>query len=201
MPEYIKFPLVLAFICAISATALGNLHVATKDQIAASALKKVEAAFVEVAPNFNSSEKIEAAEFSYYKLFDKDGELIALAMKTGVAGYSSTVECVTAVNPKTGIVLRTTVVNSQETPGLGERIRARESKETWIDILTGKEGKADDVDLRNSLIRSFDNQSQEKLKLKSSGGEIDAFTGATISSEAVLDAVVDAVEALKTVLL
>ncbi|MCU7555140.1 electron transport complex subunit RsxG [Alteromonas sp. ASW11-19] len=101
-----------------------------------------------------------------------NGEPSALAIETTAPnGYSGNIELVVGVSA-TMEVLGVRVVEHKETPGLGDKIELAVSD--WILSFTGKQFSADSV---------------ERWQVKSDGGEFDAFTGATITPRAVVNAV------------
>ena len=78
--------------------------------------------------------------------------------------YSGKLTMAFAVKLPTSEVLRAKVFSSAETPGLGSRVG------------------------EDSFLRQFAGKTVEGLKLKRDGGSIDAISGATISSRAVVSA-------------
>ncbi|MBN1421428.1 MAG: FMN-binding protein, partial [Planctomycetes bacterium] len=98
------------------------------------------------------------------------------------------------------------VLSQKETPGLGTRIEEAPARETWIDKLASifgrrAEGEATPAGpLRPPFQVQFDGLGRDDLRLARDGGSIEAITGATISSRAVLDAVKRAVATLEEAL-
>jgi len=111
------------------------------------------------------SKVIVADEFKekegYYEAY-KGGHLIGYAIKKTTKGYGGDIVLLVGVdelNKITGI----SIIEQQETPGLGARI------------------------IENEFLVQFKGRTIEQLELKKNGGEIDAITGATISSKAVTE--------------
>jgi Na+-translocating ferredoxin:NAD+ oxidoreductase subunit G len=105
------------------------------------------------------------------------GELIGIAVKTkSTKGYSGDVWLMVgfAVN---GDIQRIVVIEHKETPGLGSKM----SSPKFLDQFFGK------------------NPAQVKLKVKKDGGDVDAITGATISSRAFSEAVQVAFDTFQSV--
>ena len=74
-----------------------------------------------------------------------------------------------------GTVTGYKVIEQKETPGLGSKIAEKKFAGQFVGL----------------------NAYQDQFKLQKDGGEIDAVTGATISSRAVIDAVQKAVQTYK----
>jgi len=104
-----------------------------------------------------------------YRVVDASGKLIAWAVPAQGKGYSSTepVKLLVAVTADGKRIIDYKVISSQETPGLGDKITRKEFRKRF-------EGKSPAEPLKAA---------------KKSGGlapnEVQAITGATISSQAV----------------
>ena len=86
------------------------------------------------------------------------------------AGYNGDIELLTGISvQKTLLGVR--VISHKETPGLGDKIDTRKSN--WIKQFSGL---------------SLTNPSLEKWQVKRDGGVFDAFTGATITPRAIVNA-------------
>jgi electron transport complex protein RnfG len=105
----------------------------------------------------------------------KGGEIMGYAFKTiGDQAYGGTITCLVGLSPK-GKVMGVEIVKHAETPGLGSEIENC----TWRKQFVGK-GPGD-----------------MKWQVKKDGGDVDALSGATISSRAVLRCISRAQELLK----
>jgi len=104
-----------------------------------------------------------------YVGYDDDGDLVGVAVSRGESGFADVVLVIFGFEPDTGIVLGKKVLESKETPGLGDKIFK-------------------DLD----FVQQFFDRPQTPLKAIKAGtgkglpGEIDAITGATISSKVVV---------------
>lgn len=89
------------------------------------------------------------------------------------------------------------VTKSEETPGLGEKIKEEAPAYTWAELLTGKAGEPA-ADRRTDFQKQFADADKGKLytakeiNLAKDGGEIDAISGATITSRAIVKAIKNA---------
>lgn len=102
----------------------------------------------------------------------KNNDPSAIVFTTIAAdGYSGKIKLLIALDMQ-ATVLGVRVIGHQETPGLGDVIEA--SRSDWIQVFTGK---------------FLDSMNEKKWAVKRDGGDFDQFTGATITSRAVVKAV------------
>ncbi|MGM0517511.1 MAG: RnfABCDGE type electron transport complex subunit G [Pseudomonadota bacterium] len=107
----------------------------------------------------------------------QDDEVVAVAVPVITPrGYSGDIRLLVGVD-EDGEVLGVRVLQQNETPGLGDKIKADRSD--WILDFDG---------------RRLGDPPTEQWKVKKDGGVFDQFTGATISPRAVVGAVRDALE-------
>ncbi|WP_417597785.1 electron transport complex subunit RsxG [Oceanospirillum sp.] len=99
----------------------------------------------------------------------KAGATVALLFPvSNPNGYSGTIDMLVGVK-RNGELAGVRVLNHKETPGLGDKVEI--AKSDWILGFTGL---------------SLENPSPEDWKVKKDGGQIDQFTGATITPRAVV---------------
>lgn len=197
LADYIKFPLVLLIVAGVSAAALAGLNLVTspakqkiQNQITEQALKVVmpeAASFDEVRGT------AEGRLFTYRLAKAADGETLGYVADGSAEGYSSRIKVMVGVTPQLEIKA-IKVLYQKETPGLGDKVDEILSKKTWWTVLTGT--SPDESTLRPWFQTQFDGRAAP-VNLDKKGGKIEAITGATISSQAVCDAVNLAVEGLK----
>ena len=116
----------------------------------------------------------EMDDFSYDEESERytvtaDGILLGRAFMAQGVGYGGPIDILVGMeldNALRGVQ----IVSQKETPGLGAKI----TKATFLDQFVGQDG--------------------ETLALTKDGGTIDAITGATISSSAVVEAIKDAIQ-------
>ena len=108
-------------------------------------------------------------------VLEKDGKIIGYIFKTSAKGYGGEISVMTAVKPDASVAAVEILDASSETPGLGQNVTKKdfygEYKDKSHGIVVVKGGNAD-----------------------TTKNEIDAVTGATISSKAVTTAVNQALE-------
>jgi electron transport complex protein RnfG len=107
----------------------------------------------------------------------KNGQPVAAILHTVAPdGYRGPIELLVAIDVE-GRLLGVEVLRHQETPGLGDQFRNRNSD--WLPKFRG---------------RSLDDPPQQRWAVRNDGGEFDAFTGATITPRAIVKAVRRALE-------
>lgn len=187
---FINMVLALFGVTLVSSSALGFIYQITKDPIAQAQRNAKIAAIKVVLPEFDNNPIAE----SYKVPSDLDSLVFYPAKKNntlaGVAvetytnkAFSSTFKIMIGFLPD-GTIHDISVLEHQETPGLGDKIRKDKSldKETglsWSSQFIGKHPE------------TFN------LAVQKDGGDVDAITAATISSRAFCDAVARAYNSLK----
>ncbi len=87
------------------------------------------------------------------------------------------------------------VVNSEETPGLGEKIKDTRPPFTWAQFLNGNRPPPN-PDSSTDFQRQFRGRLADSLVLKKNGGDLDAITASTLTSNGVLTAIRNASDKL-----
>ena len=101
--------------------------------------------------------------------YDENGDMVGVAVSRGESGFADVVLVIFGFEPDSGILLGKKVLESKETPGLGDKI--------FKDL---------------EFVQQFFDRPQTPLTAVKAGtgkglpGEIDAITGATISSKVVV---------------
>lgn len=128
---------------------------------------ELEAAVYAVVPEVARSESQRIGEQEVFKCFNSAGELTGWALQGEGFGFQDKIKLVVGLLPDGSIITGLKVVDNKETPGLGNKIEDDE----WAD-----QYKALDA-LRKIVV--------VKTQRDIERNEIQAITGATISSEAV----------------
>lgn len=238
----VRFPLVLGLVCAVSGGMLGLIYSVTAQKIKESRKRKISAAFAALVPEYADFDEREGEEPGevLYVVRDGAGAPVAYAARTpGEGSYNSMqpIELITVMDRDLSKVLGIRVVNSAETPGLGERINERPAPNSIIGGISGAASKkvvllssgmksvrkvvgwteagvevlSDDgetelleraevldEELPPSFQAQFSHVKPRDLSFRKDGGELDAISGATVSSTAVLNGVRRGVEAIRT---
>ena len=184
MRKFIKFlypTLILAAICLIVSLALSSTNAVTKDkieQINAQNTKKAMSRVLKAETYTEKTLKKDGDEISYYEACDGDS-VKGFIFVTTANGYGGEVKVMTAILPD-GTVKAVEILDvSNETPGLGQNA----AQEKFYGQFSGMSGTL-------SVVKSG---------ADSSAGEINAVTGATITSRAVTKAVNEALDLCKEI--
>jgi len=161
------------------------VHEATRDRIAAAARARELARFDQVLGGLPHDNDLladtvtlrdpellgtTAAVTAYRARFH--GQPVAVLLEfVATDGYSGSIRLLIAVAPD-GTVLGVRTVSHHETPGLGDFIDA--GKSDWIRRFSGK---------------SLGDPAAAHWRVRKDGGDFDQYTGATITSRAVVEAV------------
>ncbi|SCG83765.1 electron transport complex protein RnfG [Proteiniborus sp. DW1] len=179
MREIIKLGLILFIITAIAAALLGFANEVTSDIIAQVQEEESNKARQEVLPSAEKFTPLEENEFNaivaennrvkeVYIGKNSVDELVGYTIKTIASGYGGDIEIITGISVE-GQITGMKVVSHSETPGLG----ANSTKPDFQNQFTGKS-----VSSNISVVKSAPNDT-----------EIQAISGATITSNAVSNGV------------
>ena len=167
MKQLFKFGLILASICFAASLVLAMTYEATKPVIDSRAKEdEAKALSGSVMPEADDFREKAVDGIEYYEAY-KNKRLIGYCVKAVGSGYGGYFHIIIGVD-RSGVIKGVEVLDHQETPGLGAKIvEVKEGeKEAWF-------------------LRQFRGKDAKSIALK----DIDAITGATISSKAVVDAV------------
>lgn len=177
--KQILIPAVSLFlICLVVTALLAGTNLLTKEAIAQQSLQKAESSRKVVLPQAKSFEEQESGELCYYVGKDASGYAVGYVFTTESKGYGGTIQVMTGIGSDDtvqGVVL----LSQNETPGLG----ANATRDNF----------------RIQFQQAVPKNGFEVIKATPSEGQIEAMTGATISSKAVTDAVNLAVEAYQSI--
>lgn len=172
----ILIPTVTLFvICLIVSALLAGTNALTKEPIAANELKKSQEAMFSVCPDAVSFEGAEGLEIEAYKAINESGEVIGCAIPVISKGYGGDISVMVGISKADGgMVTGVEILSHDETPGLGANATAEDFRNQFKD---------------NPSLHGF---SVTKDGTGGTEGKIDAITGATITSNAVTNAVNEA---------
>lgn len=183
MREMIRMIVVLAVLTAVSGGLLGAIKSGTQDRIEAQIFKfQLAPAMNEIFGDVSNDPAKEKFEIEHegikYKFFParmEDGSKAVAFETKGKGGYGGDVGLMVGISLDNDQIVAARVTTHSETPGLGARAK-------------------DDPE----FVSQFDKKSMDaNLSLKGSGGEIDAMSGATITSQAIALAAIQAQDLYK----
>lgn len=115
-------------------------------------------------------------QFKIYAGFDNKGSIVGYAIESSGQGYADIIRILYGYNPNKEAIIGFQVLESKETPGLGDKIEKDENflnNFKALDVRISEQGE-----IQNTIITV-------KQGAKENPWEIDGITGATISSRAV----------------
>ena len=182
----------LALIAGIAAALLGGIYLLTQAPIAAALQAKTNAALGEVLPEFDNQpaeETVKKNGVTFY-VGRKDGKIVGFAGETITPkGYNGNVTVLAGLKPD-GTITTVLVTKQAETPGLGTVVCDRKRQKTLSGLIKGEKTEGLPP---NFVLDQFSGMAakagEPEWKVKKDGGQIDAITGATITSRAVAGAV------------
>ena len=180
-PKEIILPIVVLLVICVGVTAiLASVNNLTKEPIAQQAQQKAEQARAVVLPNAESFEQIPAELDGVSEVCKglKNGETVGYTFTASSNGYGGAVEVMVGIDSKSGEISGVSILSQGETPGLG----ANAVKSEFTDQYKQKAQKI--TVIKNAAPKD---------------GEIEALTGATITSRAVTNAVNSAVKAYEEI--
>ena len=167
---------VLFIICVVVSAALAGTNLLTRDRIAQLEAENAEASRKIVLPQ---ADTFESQEDGAYYTGLAGGELAGYVFETGASGYGGTVSVMTGIDVE-GTITGVVILSHDETPGLG--------------------ANAEKPDFLNQFLQQAPEGGLEVIKYQTPGeGQIQAMTGATVTSTAVTNAVNQAVAQYNTV--
>ena len=177
--------IVLTAVGLLSGGFLAAVGILTKDRIAENKRLEIERAIIAVVPGSTAGETLyEEKDFTVYAGKDEAGGLKGFAVYSTGIGFQDKIIIMIGVDPSLSRLNSLVVLDQKETPGLGAKITDRTS------FLSSWEEKdfTQPFSLRKPPAPSPDSLA---------ASEVNTITGATISSEAVLNIVNAAREKVK----
>lgn len=176
MREMIKLFVAVLLFSTVSGGLLAFVKNGTQDRIVDQQLKFVKGPAIEQILEGCSNEPItdrftltDGDQERIFFIGEFDGNRDVVAFESSGKGFGGDIGVIVAVNVKTDDIVGVAVTTHTETPGLGSR--------TKDDLSFGAQFKGLSI--------------KDPFKVKTKGGQIDAVSGATISSEGVCGAVTD----------
>lgn len=167
MKEIIKLGLFLMIVSGLAALALTGTYLYTAPRIEAQKIIERQMALKEVLPQAESFKEVRTKTEIYYLGLNKKGQKVGFVFAVAAKGYAGKIEMLVGID-KSGKVAGVKIENQKETPGLGSQ--AAEPK--FLNQFKGK-------------------SSNDALKAKK---DIQAITGATITTQAVCEGVREALK-------
>ena len=172
MREISKLVLVLSLICGISAAALTVVRISLEERIDIQNDSYVrgpalEQLFQKPANDVLKNKILFAIDDITYPIFYMtDGNTISgLAIEApGKGGYAGDIIIMMGIDIEAGKIIGLEIIQHSETPGVGSKVKKASFRKQWINLRVN-----------------------ESVELRTHGGIIDAISGATYSSNAIVN--------------
>jgi len=174
--DYTRIVVMLVLTAALSGGILAVADQASREMIARNQQAAIEAGIRTIAPD---AEEIKEVGDVFYKISGNGGQLLGYVVLAEGQGYAGPIKMLVGVSPDLGRVLGIEVIESTETPGLGARINEEDFQKQFRGL--SSRGGVEYV----------------KGKAPQSDNQIQAITGATISSRAVVRIVNETIEDIR----
>jgi|LAHU01.1.fsa_nt_gb electron transport complex protein RnfG len=174
--DYTRIVVMLVLTAALSGGILAVADQASRDMIARNQHAAIETGIRTIAPD---AEEIKEIDEGFYKVAGSGSQLLGYVVLAEGQGYAGPIKMLVGIAPDLSRVLGIEVIESTETPGLGARINEEEFQNQFRGLST--RGGVEYV----------------KGKAPHSNNQIQAITGATISSRTVVRIVNETIEDIR----
>jgi len=185
MNIYARMIIVLTSIGLISGAFLAGVGTLTKNRIALNKQKEINEAITRVISGAQISNKIyEEKDLIIYRVNGEKNNLLGYAVYAGGVGFQDKIYLMFGVDPEITKIHSLTVLDQKETPGLGAKIT---SEKNFLQFWKNRDC-TEKITLHKPAVNSPDQLSPY---------EVNIISGATISSEAVVNIVNTALERIR----
>lgn len=171
--EMVGVLLKLVVMSVVAAAVLGAVYIPTQGQLIIYKIAQKELALKDVMPLADHFDSVKSGEeILFYRALDANNNLVGYCFFQDQSGSQSTITLAGGIDTDykvTGVK----ILSHAETPGLGAKI------------------------VESAFIDQFKGVAQSDLMLSKKGGAIDAITGATVSSQAVIDGIQTKINEIK----
>lgn len=176
MNKLTRMVVVLTVIGLISGGILAGVYQWSLPRIKANQVRATDQAVFKVVPVVKSYRAIEKDDLTYFKCFDKNGKWVGTAILCQGNGYQGEIKLMVGVNADFTKFTGMAILEQVETPGLGAKIAAKSFEDQFRGLAA------------RPPIEYVKGIAPEKPH------QIQAITGATISSRAVVNIINKTVE-------
>jgi len=167
----LRLVVTLAAAGLLSGLVLVGVYLGTQPRIEANREAALRRAITKVLPGTATIDPVEpgGGGETVWAGLDESGKPLGYAIPAEGPGFMDTIKLIYGLDPRRGVIVGMEVLESRETPGLGDKIVADPDFHTNFDGLA----------VRPSIVAV-------KKGRKTADNQVDCITGATISSEAVV---------------
>jgi electron transport complex protein RnfG len=168
MNRRIKMLLIMTLFACISGGVLSLVYLFSAPLIEANMLEEEKRSIFNVVPGIDSYEEKSAGELKYFECKDASGKVVGYALPAQGNGYQGVIKLMVGLTTDLSEITGISVLEQVETPGLGGRIGETVFQEQFRGVKT------------EPAVGYVKNQAPDK------DTDIQAVTGATISSRSVV---------------
>ena len=183
-----KMIVVLTLIAVLSGGILAGWDAYTAPKIEQHRLEAIRAAVAEVLPEYDHYEEVQAGEKTFYVGKTAEGGNVGVAFQIAGSGFQGEISMMVGMTPNFTEITGLSILAQVETPGLGTKIVTDPSNKKNPDWFTDQ---FNGIDPEPGI-------TVVKNQKPSGDSQIQAITGATISSKAVADILNSSIEQAKT---
>ena len=182
MKKPVQMVIVLGLVGLISGTSLVLVYRYATPRIELNQNRELEAAIFKIVPDAESYKAVTKEGEAFFEVYDGKGELLGYAFIAEGNGYQGKIKVISGITKDLSMLYGIEVLESVETPGLGGEI-----------VSSGFKGQFKNL--------RFSPQIECVKGKRAKKNEIEAITGATISSQSVInilnEKIAKVIEALK----
>jgi electron transport complex protein RnfG len=179
MKLVIHMLLTLTIIGVISGGVLSGINSWAEPKIIANRKAETERAIFVVQNEATNYKKVENVNFELYEVFDDSSNSLGYALPYEGNGFQGKIRLIVGINKEADKVLGLEVLEQVETPGLGTKVTETPFTNQFKDLVVTPEIKS---------VKGVEAQNPN---------EVQAITGATISSKAIVRIVNEGIKKLK----
>ena len=182
MRNTVRMIVVLTVIGFISGATLVSVYKYASPLIAKNQKNEIEKAFFRIFPEADNYERRSEGNKTIFEAKDKNSKVLGYAFLAEGNGYQGAIKLMAGIKPDLETIVGIDILESQETPGLGQEIAN------------------DDFKSQFKGLKSLPAITYVKNKKPGKPNEIRAITGATVSSSAVVSILNEEIAGIKEIL-
>lgn len=181
--------IVLMVVGSVSGMILAGTEQLTQPLIEKHKQEELKQSIFVVVPDAKTYEEVTGGEFRVFKCLDENNQLTGYAFLAAGPGFQGTIKMIVGIDDDLKTLLGMRVLEQLETPGLGAKIAEDTPKPDFFEQFAGlhPDWTADDsIQDEQGVANAADFITYIKNLVPDDPNEIQAITGATISSAAVI---------------
>jgi electron transport complex protein RnfG len=181
--------IVLIIVGTMSSLVLAASYTFTKPRIEQNKLEELQKSILIVLPGATTYEEMSAGALQVYRGVTENNETAGYAVIAEGPGFQGNIRMIVGINAAKDTLLGMRVLEQVETPGLGAKIAEETAKEDFFEQFAGLEPDMSSVTGKSQETKALGANLIAYVKnvAPTEPNEVQAITGATISSKAVVE--------------